>query len=386
MLRILCIVGASGVTLKFGQDIDWPPYAYKNTTTGELAGFGKDIADGLTATCDDLTIEVVQVPWSDCWISANGGSLGAAVDNGTIDACMTYTSTWGVRQDLADFSYAILDDNKAAGLMTLLQDGVPKVNGLSDLSGLKIIDVGGWAPTADGLGYVKNKCTDQGYSSNYTLLVGEGNDAAMTMLRNGEGDAVFIYADQASRYQCASSDIEQAWNCNLWDGFGTDYAYVQTGQFGYAKNGTTLALAKKGSTVSAQINSCLSDFLQTKAYYDICVKHDLVDSCYVNSFFPSSAGMQMNYDKETDELTTECSTGYCKCPDSRTTMDGATGANMGWFSGLFALVAMLVHSWSWVCCMFALACMCQGRRIQHVGQSSRRIFLAADFVFWSLQF
>ena len=30
---------------------DWPPYAYQNSTTMELSGIGKDIADGLTATC-----------------------------------------------------------------------------------------------------------------------------------------------------------------------------------------------------------------------------------------------------------------------------------------------------------------------------------------------
>ena len=30
---------------------DWPPYAYQNSTTMELAGIGKDIADGLTASC-----------------------------------------------------------------------------------------------------------------------------------------------------------------------------------------------------------------------------------------------------------------------------------------------------------------------------------------------
>ena len=43
--------GACGVTLKFGQDVDWPPYAYKNATTGQLMGFGKDIADGMSPDC-----------------------------------------------------------------------------------------------------------------------------------------------------------------------------------------------------------------------------------------------------------------------------------------------------------------------------------------------
>ena len=46
---------------------DWPPYAYQNSTTMELAGIGKDIADGLTASCSNLTIEVVQTNWLDCW-------------------------------------------------------------------------------------------------------------------------------------------------------------------------------------------------------------------------------------------------------------------------------------------------------------------------------
>lgn len=40
--------GACGVTLKFGQDVDWPPFAYKNSTTNELMGLGKDIADGMS--------------------------------------------------------------------------------------------------------------------------------------------------------------------------------------------------------------------------------------------------------------------------------------------------------------------------------------------------
>lgn len=42
------------------MDVDWPQYAYKNTTTGQLVGIGKDIADGVTALCDNLTIESVE--------------------------------------------------------------------------------------------------------------------------------------------------------------------------------------------------------------------------------------------------------------------------------------------------------------------------------------
>eukprot|EP00439_Symbiodinium_sp_Y106_P004685 s6117_g1.t1 len=58
---------------------------------------------------------------------------------------------------------------------------MPKVDGHSDLNGKTVVDVGGWAPTADGLDFVTNKCLNQKYSSNYTLVVGNGNDEAMTM-------------------------------------------------------------------------------------------------------------------------------------------------------------------------------------------------------------
>ena len=40
----------------------------------ELMGIGKDIADGMTAHCDNLTIESVQTDWLDCWTS--DGQLG----------------------------------------------------------------------------------------------------------------------------------------------------------------------------------------------------------------------------------------------------------------------------------------------------------------------
>ena len=39
------------------QDVDYPPYAFQ-TADGELAGIGKDIADGMTALCEDIEINV----------------------------------------------------------------------------------------------------------------------------------------------------------------------------------------------------------------------------------------------------------------------------------------------------------------------------------------
>lgn len=302
-------------TVILGQDVDYPPYAYRDAD-GALAGFGKDMADGMTALCPALDIVVVEERWSNCWSSAGGGSLGASVANGTVDGCMAYTHTQGVRDDLADFSDAILQDNKAAGLITLLDAaGTPTVSGREDLAGRTIIDVGGWAPTADGLGFVTNQCTDAKYSEDYTLLVAEGdvaNDVAMTMLRDGDGDAVFIYADHASEYsQCP---VGAAWDCSLWQGLGTEYAYVQTGQFGYVVNGTTLALSRKGSGIRELLRPCMAKYIATDDYYDICVKHDLVGSCYPNKYFPGGAGGQDNiWDLPTKDQSGDCSDGYCPC-------------------------------------------------------------------------
>lgn len=202
------------------------------------------------------------------------------------------------------------------------------------------------APTADGLDFVTNKCLNQKYSSNYTLVVGNGNDEAMTMLRNGAADAMFVYADQAKNYQCDGTTVA-AWNCTLWEGFGTEYAYVQTGQFGYVVNGTTLALSKKGSGVPEAINSCLAEVMATEEYYNACVKYDLVDSCYVNSFFPTSGIVIHEYNKETDEHSGDCSSGYCPCPATTTTATStslATGFSINVLMGaaLSFFVALLL--------------------------------------------
>jgi len=47
--------------LRLGMDVNKPPYAFKNKVTGELEGFGKDVAMGLNALCPtELNITVVQ--------------------------------------------------------------------------------------------------------------------------------------------------------------------------------------------------------------------------------------------------------------------------------------------------------------------------------------
>ncbi|KAL7526700.1 hypothetical protein ACHAWF_001879 [Thalassiosira exigua] len=312
-------------TVTLGQDIDYPPYAFQSDD-GELAGFGKDVADGMTALCDDLEIIVVKEDWVNCWSSEGGGALGASVANGTIDGCMTYTHTQGVRDELAEFSDALLQDNRAAGLLTLLdEDGKTKVTGLDDLSGKTIIDVGGWAPTADGLTFVTNQCTGEKYAQDYTLVVADGdvaNDVAMRMLRDGKGDAIFIYANHAHEYQKCPEGA--AWNCTLWEGFGTEYAYIQTGQYAYAVNGTTLALSPKGSGIREKLRPCMRKFMATKEYYDICVKYDLEKLCYPNGYFPADAPAKAAYDLPTKEHEGDCSTGYCPCDDEGAEVESET--------------------------------------------------------------
>merc|ERR1711920_15673 len=162
-------------------------------------------------------------------------------------------------------------------------------------------DVAGWAPTADGLTYVENKCTGKNYAPMcvdsgdvadcYTLLVGDGNDAAMKMLRNGEADAIFIYADQAYNFQCTAdgkthSGAAPTWDCDLW----------------------------KGSALAELLNPCIQSFLKTKAYYDLCVKYDLVETCYTNEFFPPANETLQPYLLPTNEQSTGCHDGYCSCP------------------------------------------------------------------------
>jgi len=319
-LAAMAPIGATGETLKFGMDINYPPYAYLNSTTGELAGFGADIARGINATCADIQIDLVQVLWSDCWSAAAGGTLGAKLENGTVDACMTYTHTQGIRNVYAEFSGGILNVNKAAGLIAPLdRHGMPLVTGQDTLLNKTVVDVGGWAPTADGLGFVENKCTGQPYSSNYTLLVGKDNDESLRMTLNGTADAMFVYSDQARNYQCKAGVDQTEWDCDLWAGFGKTFAYVQTGQFGYVVNGTTLALAKKGSGVADKVNPCLWSFMKSKEYHDICQKHGLTAQCYPNQYFTAKDYVTKEYNLPTETHTGDCSNGYCPCLVSRAT-------------------------------------------------------------------
>lgn len=314
------LAGASKTKLKLGQDVNYPPYA--SSEDGKPIGFGHDVAVGMNSMCPDLDIEVVITEWSQCWTPTG---LGQGLADGTLDACMTYTHTKGIRNEFADFTHGILNVNKAAGLLTMLdENGAPKVNGHDDLEGKKVVDVAGWAPTADGLDFVENKCTHTNYDSGYKLLMADGsennNDLALSWLFNGTADAMFVYADQAYNYKKECKKDGADLDCAKWNEFGKKFAYVQTGQFGYVNNGTTLGLAKKGSGVVELLNPCLDKFMKTKEYFEVCDKFGMLDTCYRNEFFPPKEDILIkDYNKRTDEhepsmdASLPCSTGYCPC-------------------------------------------------------------------------
>jgi hypothetical protein len=84
----------------------------------------------------------------------------------------------------------------------------------------------------------------------------------------------------------------------------------------WAIAGTTLTMSKKGSGVPDLVNPCIEAYLETQEYYTICVKYGLEGSCFKNEYFPEDgdSGELNLWDIPTNELTTDCSSGYCKCP------------------------------------------------------------------------
>jgi len=297
------------------QDIDWPPYAYLAVPPEgpfSLAGIGYDVIKGMGALCN-FDVSVVQTKWTNCWDS---GKLGLGLLAGYYHACMTYTHTKGERNRVGEFSKSFLKDNKPAGILTRLVNGIPVVSSASTLKDVKIVDVKSWAPTADTLALITNQCAKKPFSG-YTMIspTESGNDAAMQMLMSGAADAMWVYADQAYNYDCdlaRGKGIVPSWNCSLWSGFGTKYAYIHTGLFGHAIAGTTLTLSKKGSGIANLVDGCMDKFLQTKEYYDICTKHKLATDCHSNSHFKTTPKSNV-WDSKTTEQTGACSSGYCPC-------------------------------------------------------------------------
>jgi hypothetical protein len=75
---------------------------------------------------------------------------------------------------------------------------------------------------------------ETGTYSPYTRLSGGdaltgANDIALALLMDEVVDAVWIYADQAKLYDCDTFVGTPEWDCDLWRGFGTSFAYLHTG-------------------------------------------------------------------------------------------------------------------------------------------------------------
>lgn len=302
--------------LILAQDVDFAPYAYlsDDATTGfSLTGFGYDFAKAMGEMCD-LEVHVVQTAWDKCW----SGTIGPGMTDGSFHGCMTYTHTYGARNRYLEFSHPILDQNKPAGILTRLgKDGKPVLSPTSNLSGKKIVDVKGWAPTVDGLSFVKNSCTGKPFSGFETIVPDvSGNDAALEYLLNGTADGMFVYADQAHNYPCDVSSVVPTWNCTMWSKFGKDFAYIHTGMFNHAANGTTLTMSRMGSGIPSIVNPCIKKFLNTKKYFQLCKKYDLLSSCFANAYFPAKKQSPKPWELPTWEHNMSCADGYCKCDGS----------------------------------------------------------------------
>ena len=87
---------------------------------------------------------------------------------------MSYTHVKGVRNRYLDFTNPIVKKG-AAGILTRLDaNGSPVISSTSDLEGVKIVDISGWAPTSDGIEFVKNDCTGNLFSG-YEMVQTDGS-------------------------------------------------------------------------------------------------------------------------------------------------------------------------------------------------------------------
>jgi len=336
------------------MDIDYPPYAYTRTAPfenktdlDEVVGVGADMIKAMGNFCG-FDVEIVQAHWSDCW---SAGEIGPGLLQGWYHGCMTYTHATAVRNRYLEFTNSWARLNKPSGLIVKLVGGKPKISGMDTLSGKTIVDVTGWAPTADTLYFVKNQCTGDTYASDFTVVQGDDltlptsggfpasmakgpNDRALLAVLNNLADAMWVYGDQASNYHCASpTDVKDGWSCELWSKFGTDFAYVQSGMFAWMHNGTTVAMAKKGSGIAEALDCCLADFMESREFLDTCkimhgegtAAHSQLKTCIPNHHFHSDP------DYEEDDIHHEphmfatsamaagghtCATGYCNCDET----------------------------------------------------------------------
>jgi len=178
---------------------------------------------------------------------------------------------------------------------------------------VKLGDVTGWAPTADTFKYTKNRCAagSPTFTKTDAMItnLADGNAAAITALKDGTIDALYIYSDQIQNF-IDSGDA-------LATGFGTDFAYIHQGLSGWSNNGTTLAISKKGSGLASVLDPCIEKVVQSQEYTTLCGNYPTL-SCIPNSF-TTGAAPTFDFDKGMDERTDSktCSDGYCTCSETR---------------------------------------------------------------------
>ena len=129
----------------------------------------------------------------------------------------------------------------------------------TDYTNVKLGDVTGWAPTPDTFEFNFNYC-DGGKQfvppANGTIKPSgvDGNLAAIRGLRDGDYDALYIYADQIYNFIKSGDPLYD----DIANGFGTDFAYIHTGLDQWSINGTTLAISKRGSGLKQVLDPCIA--------------------------------------------------------------------------------------------------------------------------------
>ena len=129
----------------------------------------------------------------------------------------------------------------------------------TNYTNVKLGDVTGWAPTPDTFEFNFNYC-DGGKQfvppANGIIkpLGGDGNVAAIQGLRDGDYDALYIYADQIYNFIKSGDPLYD----DIANGFGTDFAYIHTGLDQWSINGTTLAISKRGSGLKQVLDPCIA--------------------------------------------------------------------------------------------------------------------------------
>lgn len=315
--------GRLKVNFMFGGN--YAPYDFLENLPGApetQTGFGFEFAQEVCRV-GDLDCRFVRDSYDNCWTSGNTPGLG--VQDGWYQACSTYTNTF-LRQTSVQFG-ASYTQGRPAGILTRLDaGGQPVVSPSSNLDGVTVAVVGGWATNQESLRYIVNDCTDALFSGFSTVTPADANfgpDAAVRALLDGTVDAVYLYAstieDRSNPDACALP------GCDLslyQDRLGTDYAFIHTGIYDYQANGTTLSFTHQGSDLNAVLDPLVQEVIESEFYADLCnrwtVEKGFDDiSCFPNEFMNSTVDRVAPGSKANNARSAEfqdCASGYCACP------------------------------------------------------------------------